>query len=218
MTHARVYPSSMVLPQTISVRYTEEEAEYLSVRPVVRQEFRLEELLDMLVSVAGKDIRRLQQVLRSGTAIYHYYRYWWQGFEANEADLHVALDRFPDADATRPFRWEDCTAVLLEIESGPGRSPVELPRGAASRRRWLRRASLWDVLMRLTAGDLPQYETYSYSRRGDLYHREASALPLEALSKEAEQAAPGELRGPARALARARRIVFVCPRGAKPGA
>ena len=217
MTHVRVYPSSMALPETISVRYTEEEAEYLSVRPVVRQEFRLEELLDMLVSVAGKDVHRLQQALRSGTTIYHYYRYWWQGFEADEADLHAALARFPDADAARLFRWEDCTAVLLETESGPGRSPVELPREAASRRRWLRRASLWDVLMRLTTGEPPQYETYSYSRRGDLYHRQASGLPLEALSKEAEQAAPSELGGSARALARARRIVFVCPRGAKPG-
>src|SRR3990172_2710357 len=217
MTHVRVYPSSMALPQSISVRYTEEEAEYLSVRPVVRQEFRLEELLDMLVSVAGKDVRRLQQVLRSGTTTYHYYRYWWQGFEAEEADLRAALERFPDADATRPFRWEECTAVLLEIESGPGRAPVELPREAASRRRWLRRTSLWDVLVRLTTDQPPEYETYSYSRRGDLYHRDASRLALELLSQEAERAAPRELRGSARALARARRIVFVCPRGAQPG-
>lgn len=208
----------MALPQTISVRYTEEEAEYLSVRPVVRQEFRLEELLDMLVSVAGKDVRRLQQVLRSGTAIYHYYRYWWPGFEAEEADLRAALARFPDADATRPFRWEECTAVLLETGSGPGQVPVELSRDAASRKRWLRRGSLWDVLMRLAAGEAPRYETYSYAWRGDLYHREASGFSLDALSREAEQAAPRELRGPARALARARRIVFVCPRAVPPHA
>jgi len=207
-----VYPVTMALPQVISVRYTEEEAEYLSVRPLVRQEFRLEELLDMLVSVVGKDVRRLQQVMRSGTAIYHYYRYWWPGFEADETDLRAALERFPDADATRPFRWENCTAVLLEIESGPGRAPVELPRQAASRKRWLRRASLWDVLMRLTVGNSPQYETYSYSRRGDLYHRDVSGLALQALSREAEEAAPRELRGSVRALARARRIIFVCPR------
>jgi hypothetical protein len=202
----------MKLPQTISVRYTEEEAEYLSVRPVVRQEFRLEELLDMLVSVAGKDVRRLQQILKSGTAIYHYYRYWWQGFEAEEAAVRAALERFPDADPARPFRAEDCTAVLLETESGPGRAPVELARDAASRKRWLRRASLWDVLMRLAAGEPPEYETYSYAKRGDLYRRETGGLPLEALSEEAERAAPRELRGQARALARARRIVFLCPR------
>lgn len=202
----------MPLPQTIPVRYTEEEAEYLSVRPVVKQEFRLEELLDMLVSVAGKDVRRLQQVLRSGTTIYHYYRYWWQGFEADEAELRAALARFPDPDAARPFRWEECTAVLLEVESGPGRVPVELTRDAASRKRWLRRTSLWDVLKRLAAGDAPRYDTYSYARRGDLYHREASGLALAALSQEAERAARRELLFSVRALTRARRIVFVCPR------
>lgn len=207
----------MALPLSISVRYTEEEAEYLSVRPVVRQEFRLEELLDMLVSVAGKDVRRLQQVLRSGTATYHYYRYWWAGFETDEAELRTALERFPDPDPTRPFRWDECTAVLLEVESGPGRLPVELTREAASRKRWLRRTSLWDVLKRLAAGDALRYETYSHSRRGDLYCRDASGLELPVLSWEAEQAAPRELRGSARALARARRIVFVCPRGMKPG-
>jgi hypothetical protein len=155
--------------------------------------------------------------LRSGTATYHYYRYWWPGFDADEADLRAALARFPDADATRPFRWEDCIAVLLEIESGPGRAPVEAPREAASRKRWWRRASLWDVLMRLTAGDPPQYETYSYSRRADLYHRDASGLALQAISEDAELAAPRELRRAARAVARARRIVFVCPRPEEPG-
>lgn len=208
----------MTLPQTISVRYTEEEAEYLSVRPVVKQEFRLDELLDMLVSVTGKDVRRLQQILRSGTATYHYYRYWWTGFEADETELRAALARFPDPDATRPFRWEECAAVLLEIESGPGRMPVELTRDAASRTHWLRRTSLWDVLKRLAAGDAPRYETYSYARRGDLYHRDASGMGLQALSQEAEQAAPRELRISAKALARARRIVFVCPRTPQPGA
>ena len=44
----------MALPQEIPVRYTEEEAGYVSFRPVVRQTFRVHELLDMILSVTGK--------------------------------------------------------------------------------------------------------------------------------------------------------------------
>jgi hypothetical protein len=73
----------VALPETIPVRYTEEEAEYLSVRPVVRQTFRLQELVDMVLSVTGKDLARVRQILRSGTVVFHFYRYWWQGFEAD---------------------------------------------------------------------------------------------------------------------------------------
>jgi len=50
----------MPLPETIAVRFTEEDAGYVTVRPVVRQTFRLSELTDMVVSVTGKDAARLQ--------------------------------------------------------------------------------------------------------------------------------------------------------------
>ena len=52
----------MTLPETIPVRYTEEEAGYVSFRPLVRQIFRLNELLDMVVSVTGKDQERIRQI------------------------------------------------------------------------------------------------------------------------------------------------------------
>ncbi len=61
----------MPLPETIPVRYTEEDAAYVTVRPMVRQTFRLEELLDMILSVAGKDLARVRQLLHSGTVVYH---------------------------------------------------------------------------------------------------------------------------------------------------
>ena len=62
----------MPLPETIPVRYTEEEAGYVTVRPLVRQTFRLDELLDMILSVAGKDVARVRQLLHSGTVVYHF--------------------------------------------------------------------------------------------------------------------------------------------------
>jgi hypothetical protein len=199
------------LPDSISVKYTEEEAEYLSVRPVVRQTFRLDELLDMLLSVAGKDVPRLQQILRSGTAVYHYFRYWWTSFEADAAELRAALARFPDADPARPFRREECAAVLLESESG-ARAPVKLARVDASQRRWLRRSSLWDALMTLAAAHPPVYAEYSYAHRGDLYHASLDASQAEAMAREAVRLAPAALRGHAHSLQRARRILFLCPR------
>src|SRR5208283_1906278 len=80
-----VYNLPMSLPETIPTRYTEEEAEYLSLRPVVRQTFRIAELVDMILSVTGKDAHRIAQILRSGSVVYHGYRYWWPAFEADNA-------------------------------------------------------------------------------------------------------------------------------------
>ena len=73
----------MPLPETIPVRFTEEEAEYVSIRPVRRQIFKLRELVDMVLSVTGRDLPRVQQILRTGTIVFHFYRYWWQGFETD---------------------------------------------------------------------------------------------------------------------------------------
>ena len=81
----------MALPENVAVRYTEDEAEYLSLRPVVRQTFRIAELVDMIVTVTGLDAVRVAQILRSGSVVYHGYRYWWTGFEAEAGDLGAVL-------------------------------------------------------------------------------------------------------------------------------
>jgi hypothetical protein len=61
----------MPLPDAIPVRYTEEEAGYVSFRPVVRQSFRPDQLLDMVLSVTGKDPSRIKQIFRSGTVVFN---------------------------------------------------------------------------------------------------------------------------------------------------
>jgi hypothetical protein len=83
----------MTLPETIAVRYTEDEAEYVSLRPVVRQTFQIDELVDMILSVTGKDATRVAQILRAGSVAFHGYRYWWTGFEAPEAELIREISR-----------------------------------------------------------------------------------------------------------------------------
>src|SRR5207244_6506752 len=61
----------MPLPETITMRFTEEDAGYGTVRPVVKQTFRLAELADMVVSVTGKNAARVQQIFRTGTVAYN---------------------------------------------------------------------------------------------------------------------------------------------------
>ena len=85
----------MALPEQIAVRYMDEDAGYVSVRPVVKQTFRLNELVDMVVSVAGKDAARVQQIFKSGTVVYNGYRYSWDGIAADLAELEALLNSLP---------------------------------------------------------------------------------------------------------------------------
>ncbi len=204
----------MPLPETIPVRYTEEEAAYLSVRPVVRQSFRLYELIDMVLGVAGKDPARIQQILRSGTCVYHFYRYWWPGFEADSGELAAVLAQFPDDDPRRPFRAEECVAVLLESGGQPARYSFEVDRASASRKPWFRFGSFWESLMSLGTSSAPIYRGYSYARRADLFEAALSPGQLVGLIADALRLASRGLRAQLGSLRDARRVVFICPRTA----
>ncbi len=204
----------MALPETIPVHYTEEEAEYISVRPVVRQTFRLHELIDMVLGVTGKDLARIQQILRSGTVRFHFYRYWWRGFEASGEELAGVLARFPDSDPSREFRAEECVAVVLESGGHPPRHALELEHKTASRRRLFRSHSFWDGLLTLTRAQAPAYQGYSYARRADLFELELTTEQVAALAGEAVRWAPRDVRAPLRHLAEMSRLIFVCPRRA----
>jgi hypothetical protein len=200
------------LPETISVRYTEEEAGYVTVRPLVRQMFRLDELLDMILSVAGKDEARVQQLLHSGTVVYHFYRYTWAAIEASEAELAAALAQFPDADPSRPFDADHCTNAVFD---GPGVNPrhlLDLDRTVASKRRIFRGKSFWESLLEIAAEEKPKYQKYSYSRRADLYRLDLDAENASRIEEAANRLASGKLRSALRMLPSAACILFVCPR------
>ena len=94
----------MPLPETIAMRFTEEDAGYVTVGPVVKQTFRLAELTDMVVSVTGKNASRVQQIFRAGTVVYNGYRYWWDGFASKEDEVTGLLALFPDDDPARAGR------------------------------------------------------------------------------------------------------------------
>jgi hypothetical protein len=202
----------VALPEAIPVRYTEEEAGYVSFRPVVRQTFRLEQLLDMILTVTGKDPSRIRQILRSGTVVFHFYKYWWDGFEMSEAELAPLLARFPDADPGRKFHADACHKALIEAGDPHPATLLELDRAAASHRSLLRRRSVWDLLLSAASVESLQYAGYSYEHRGDVYRRELTPEQATELAKEGARLAPGKLRPDLLALTKASRISFVCAR------
>lgn len=204
----------MALPESIPVRYTEEEAGYVSFRPVVRQSFQPLELLDMVLSITGKDAARIRQILRSGTIVFHFYRYWWEGFEIAEQDLDLLLARFPDPDASREFRAGECTMALIEPAGSPPRVSLQLDRAGAARRGLFRRRSFWDALLACAVAGPLAYQGYSYARRGDLYRLELTPETRAQLAAAASSLGPRNLRRDLQVLSYAERIMFVCPRSA----
>jgi hypothetical protein len=203
---------TMALPEAIPVRYAEEEAGYVTFRPIVRQTFGLQDLLGMVLSVTGKEPARVRQILRSGSVSFHLYRYWWDGFEVQEEELQALLARFPDPDPARPFRPEACTVAIVESGDSPPRHGLELARAGVARRTLLRRRSFWDALLAAGASGPLAYHGYSYSHRADLYRLALTEASRAALAAAAKSLAPRNLRGDLRALDQAAQIVFVCPR------
>lgn len=202
----------MPLPETIPVRYTDEEAGYVTVRPVVKQTFRLEELLDMILSVAGKDLTRVRQLLHSGTIVYHFFRYSWTGFDADEAELAVALAQFPDPDPARPFPPDRCTLAILESGGVGPRHLMELNREAGSKRRMFHKQSFWDALLEIAGNEKIQYHAYSYGRRADIYRLDLDGEIVGQMTGALKRLAPRGLHIVLGTLPAAASMLFVCPR------
>ncbi len=209
---ARGYAVSVSLPETIPVKYTEEEAESINLRPLVRQTFRAAELVDMIVGVAGKNLPRVQQILRSGTVVFHSYRYWWKGFEAESVSLSEILGGYPDADPSRAFRAEDCAEVTLESSGAPAKHSLRLRRNEASRKRIFRTRSFWDCLMDMARDPALSYRDYSYALRGDVYVLPLDAVSIARLTRDAARYAPRGLRAQLAVLPSISQLVFLCPR------
>ncbi|HEY1468132.1 MAG TPA: hypothetical protein VGF61_03760 [Candidatus Acidoferrum sp.] len=202
----------MPLPDQIPLRYTEEDAGYVSMRPVVKQTFRLNELADMVVSVTGKDAARVQQIFRNGTVVYNGYRYSWDGISAELAEIASLLRPFPDDDPTRPFHPEEAKSVLFEMGGGSQRNVVEILRSDASEKKLFGKNSPWDVLVQCAREHPARYEKYSHARKADLYR---ITLPFEIgqrLLAAMLESAPRGLRHRWTTLRPPAVVIFVCPR------
>lgn len=192
--HRLRYPLSMSLPETIAVRFTEDDAGYVTVRPVVKQTFRLAELTDMVISVTGKDVPRVRQIFRAGTILYNGYRYWWKGFDSDVDELATVLAAFPEDDPSRPFDPTAITSLCFETGGGTQSSQVAISREEARAKHMFRKHSPWEILLKAAGESAPCYERYSHSLRADIYRLHLPAEKGVALLKETLDAAPRAIR------------------------
>ena len=202
----------MALPPQIPVRYSDEDAGYLSMRPVVKQTFRLHELVDMVVSVVGKDPARVQRIFHTGSVVYNGFRYTWEPLLAEIPELEVLLANFPDDDPSRPFNPSKAVAAVLESGGGTQRNTVEITRTEASQKKLFASASPWDCLARLATVVPPRYEKYSHARHGDFFRLTLPYDQGEQLLAALLDAAPRALRHRWSTLRPPAAITFVCPR------
>jgi len=184
----------MPLPQQISVRYSEDDAGYVTMRPVVRQVFRLADLADMVVSVVGKDPARVQQIFKTGTVAYNGYHYWWDPISAELEEIDNLVAPFPDDDPAQPFDANRVTAVLFESGGGTQRNLVEITAGEAKLKRMFAKSSAWSVLTDFAAANAPRYEKYSHARRADLYRLTLALDGARQLLSAMLESAPRNLR------------------------
>jgi len=209
----------MPLPESIAIRFTEEDAGYVTVRPVVKQTFRLAELADMVVSVTGKNVSRVQQIFRSGTVVYNGYRYWWEGFASDENEVAGLLATFPDDDPARLFNPAQVTVVSLEIGGGAQRSLVGITRREGSTKKLFQRRNPWEILFAATAKDAsPRYEKYSHADRADIYRVHLPPETAASLMKQLRDASPRALRKKLAVLQPPAAILFFSPRTNSAGA
>jgi hypothetical protein len=200
------------LPEQIAVRYSDEDAGYVSMRPVVKQRFRLTELIDMVVSVVGKEAKRVQQILRTGSVVYNGYRYQWDSLSADLQELEALLAPFPDDDPSLPFDAGQAIAALLEYGGGTQRHIVEIGRDEASEKKMFAKSSPWSLIVQLASNSPPRYEKYSHARHADLFRLTLPYDQAQQFLAELLELAPRGLRRRWTALRPPAAVTYVCPR------
>jgi len=200
------------------MRFTEEDAGYVTVRPVVKQTFRLADLTDMVVRVTGKNASRVQQIFRAGTVVYNGYRYWWDGFASKEDEVAGLLALFPDDDPARVFNPAEVTAVSLEIGGGAQRSLVGIARREASAKKLFHQRNPWEILLKAAQDSTPRYEKYSHAESADVYRVHLPFEMAASLLKQVLNASPRVLRKKLSALQPPAALLFFIPRATSVGA
>src|SRR5215472_12354949 len=147
----------------------------------------IRDLVEQMLGASGKDVARIEEILRRGSLVAGESRLRWEGFPADAMELGAILATFPDPDPARPFDAARCFHVQLLA----GREKLDIPRKIGAKRRLFRRRSLWDALMEV--GSSAEYVEYSYKLRCDHYrlhldlgklgavHSGASLLPYQKL-------------------------------------
>ncbi len=171
----------MSLPETIRVKLSSENADYVSLTPVVVQELPVRELVEHMLGITGKDEARVRELLLRGTLVSGASRFRWAGWETDTASIHSLLATFPDPEPGRPFDTARCVRATLRT----ARQAIELPREAGARKPLFKRSSFWDALMDAVTASVPVYGDYSYRERADIYHATLDVAAGERLRQSA---------------------------------
>jgi hypothetical protein len=177
----------MALPDPVRVKLSSEAADFISLTPVVVQDFALLDLLERIVTTTGKDPDRVRDILRRGSIVSGATRLRWQAIECDPAELAAQLSALPEDDPTRPFDAGVCVCAVLT----GAQHRIEIRKLAAAQRRLLRRRTFWDHVQGLAGGAPLQYAGYLYRDRVDRYR-----LPLDSSQRQALREAAMLLRFP----------------------
>jgi hypothetical protein len=154
----------------------------LTITPVVSQEIAFAELLERIVETTGKDMGRIQRILRAGELSSGATRYRFAGWEVEPEELSGAMGRFPDPDPGRPLVAQHATKVVFHSASGVR---IEMPREAGAQRRFLQKRSFWDSLLQVVVNEQPHYVEYSYKMKADCYRIQLPRAAAALIQKEA---------------------------------
>jgi len=165
----------MVLPATVRVKLSSEEAAWCSVTPVVIREMPLAELVELMLGATGKNLERIHDLLRRGSFVSGATRFRWSGFEADPAALAGLLNGFPDPEPARPFLAARC--VRFELKGPYCR--IEIAREPGQHRRWLEKSNFWDQMLKLASAGELEYVEYSYKDRADRYRLKLTTAAAE---------------------------------------
>ncbi|MCW5963604.1 MAG: hypothetical protein KIT83_06170 [Bryobacterales bacterium] len=190
----------------ILVKISKDDAGAISLTQVRQQRIAVRDLVELLVSVAGKDAPRIAAILERGTFVKGMSRLRWQGFAAAEAAAQC-LAELPDPWPERPFLLGE----LRTMELANGRRTLPVAVEAARTRRWLQRRCFLDALQDALANHPPLYCRYDYEARADVYVWDPSPDGIAAL-QHASALLPGASLRRAVAEFPVQRVLLRCPR------
>lgn len=156
------------------MKLVSEAAEFVSITQIMQREYSLHELIGAMLPVVGRDVARLQQLLRVGGFSNGEYKFRWEGREVGPGEVEQVLESYPRAEPQRAFQPASCTRIrfVRDVEV------LTLPREMAEKTGLFGGESFWDGLVKLVAGRL-RYEDYSFADQADLYVMELGVADAE---------------------------------------
>ncbi|MCL4783940.1 MAG: hypothetical protein KJZ70_12970 [Bryobacterales bacterium] len=174
----------------VRIRVSSEDAGAISMSRVQNRETPVAELVTWIVSVTGKDVPRIEEILKRGSFVLGLSRMRWEA-ASDTACLRDILDSLPDDWPDRPFE----EAKVREIVVTASTRKIAIPGEVARARRWFRGKSFLGRWLSSEALPRPVYERYDYRERADRFRAPIAAEAMSAFREAVELLPSGALRG-----------------------